>query len=66
MVVTRWIGDSEPNDYDVEKWRIGQLHSSGAKIITGMKRQLVDTSFETIGGYQRLVRSAVHIGNNRF
>ena len=50
----------------IEERRISQLHSSGAKIVAGVKRQLVNTGFKTIGRDQRFVRSAIHIGNGRF
>ena len=66
MIVAVRIGDPKANDDLIEEWRISQLHSSGAKIVAGVKRQLVNTGFKAICRDQRFVRSAIHIGNDRF
>jgi len=65
MIVAVRIGDSEPNDDDIEKRRIGEPDADASKIVACVERQLVDTGLETIGRDQWLVRPAIHIGNRR-
>jgi hypothetical protein len=48
MIVASRIGHAETDDDVIQEWRIGQLYSRAAKIVTRVKRQFVDARLQTI------------------
>ena len=61
MVVRRCVSQSEANHYLIEKRRIGELGSHGAKVIPGMKGQLVNSRFHVLAREQRRSRTAIAV-----
>ena len=62
MVIRRCVRQSEADHYMVQEWRIGEFGSGAAKVIPGVKGQLVNSGLHVFAREQRLGGAAITVG----